>query len=625
MLDRLRSFASSPIGILVFGAIIIAMLAFGLNASGRQNVIARVGSQEIIAQDFQRQYQTVLSQVAQQQGVITAPIRQEVGNYVLFNVMLSAAARDDHIYRLGLGLSDEAVAAAIARDPAFRTSDGSFSQTLVENYLRSTGLTERDLIDQQRANLLRAQVAQAILPEDAALPPGYSSILDDFFLEQRTVEYTIVTADALGDAGAADPTDEEIATYFEENADNWAAPEMRTVDLLVLRPEDIADPAAVTDEEALADYESRSAEFGTAEERTVFQQIFATRADADAVAARLDEGASYDDLVADGTIAPTSLGTLTRNQLFDPAIAEAAFSLEEGGTVIADGRSGATLVYVSEVISASIPPFEDVAEEIRNDIAMARAAAAINEFFLQIEDARAGGLTLPEVGAELGFDVSSATFDAAGNDANGDPIDDLPGGTDVVSAAFESDVGLADAAIRLPGVSSYVWYEVSDVIAPHQRELEDVHDDVVAAWRNDAVDLRLQTMAESIAGLLRQDEPIADIEAELGVTFSQVDAIQRISEVPEGLPSNFVPAAFGGAVGFVTIVSDDDGAAYVILKVIDSGLAEGEPDELVTVQTDNIRAQLVTAQISSYLNDLIARLGSPNFDEELIQQVIGVQ
>ena len=111
MLNSLRSFASSPFGLVIFGVIILGLLAFGVGFSGRDDVIAKVGSQEITSQDYEIAYQNQLRGVA---AVATSDIKQEVGVNVLWNLMLPRALINDHVGDLGLSLSDDAVAAAIA-------------------------------------------------------------------------------------------------------------------------------------------------------------------------------------------------------------------------------------------------------------------------------------------------------------------------------------------------------------------------------------------------------------------------------------------------------------------------------------------------------------------------------
>ena len=46
--------------------------------------------------------------------------------------------------------------------------------------------------------------------------------------------------------------------------------------------------------------------------------------------------------------------------------------MDEGGTQIVAGRSGATLVHVAAITAGDLPPLEDMADQIRQQIAESR-------------------------------------------------------------------------------------------------------------------------------------------------------------------------------------------------------------------------------------------------------------
>ena len=626
MLDSLRSFAGSPIGIVVFAALIIGLLFFGLSGFSGTSSIAQVGSQEITQPEFAQEYDATLRRLSIEQGLSFTPSEAEqaqVPDFVLFQLIQRAAFQDNAL-QLGLSLSDEMVAKAIAALPNFKTSDGVFSPGLVQNYLRATGLTEQELADLQLEQLLRTQVAQAVTAAELALPEIYQRILAEYYGEERVISYTVLTPGLLDDGEAVEPTEEELVAYFQENTADWQAPETRRVGLLELTPEKLADIDAVTDEQAMADYLARQDQFGTPESRNVWQFIFSSQAEADLVGARLAEGQTYDDLVAAESIDPTNLGVVTRDELFDAAVAEAAFSLKAGDAVIVEGRAGATLVHVSEVVAGDIEPFEDVADQIRRDIAERLATVAIADLFLQIEDARAGGLILSDVGAMFDLPVETVEFDLRGNGVNGDPFDDLPGGNALFTNAFESDVGLNDAPIRLEGQNAFLWFEVVEILPPREWPLEEIRDRVVERWHEEAAGLRLQGLAESIVGLLENDEPTAQIAAELGVTFQLSEPLLRSSSPPEQASSATVQAAFGGPLGFVTVIPDAAGDGLVVQQVVsittpDTG-PESEPIAGVAATSLNIADEV----FERYLLDVRVRIGPISANWSLIRQIIGI-
>src|SRR5690606_14724583 len=89
----------------------------------------------------------------------------------------------------------------------------------------------------------------------------------------------------------------------------------------------------VTDDDIKKAYEDRRLSFETPERREIHQIAFPTEAEAKAAAEKIAGGASFDDIAKERGLSPAdmSLGTLSRQELVDAAIAEAAFALDEDG------------------------------------------------------------------------------------------------------------------------------------------------------------------------------------------------------------------------------------------------------------------------------------------------------
>ena len=69
--------------------------------------------------------------------------------------------------------------------------------------------------------------------------------------------------------------------------------------------------------------------FTTAERRKVEQIVFKDNAEADAAAAALAGGKTFDDLIAERKLKPedVDLGLVTKDKIIDPKVADAAFAL----------------------------------------------------------------------------------------------------------------------------------------------------------------------------------------------------------------------------------------------------------------------------------------------------------
>ncbi len=144
---------------------------------------------------------------------------------------------------------------------------------------------------------------------------------------------------------------------------------------------------------------------------------------------------------------------VSKSDIIDPAVAEAAFALKSGETSApVKGQFGTVLLQVGKVETGSQKSYEDVAAQIKREIAETRAKTEVGTLRDKIEDDRAAGSTLAETAKKLG--LKSVTIDAvdrAGRGPDGAPIAALPKTPDVVTAAFTTDIGVDNEALQIPG------------------------------------------------------------------------------------------------------------------------------------------------------------------------------
>ncbi|MGE3720086.1 MAG: SurA N-terminal domain-containing protein, partial [Bauldia sp.] len=518
MLDRLRTAAGGIGGKVVMGLLVIGLAFFGITGiigGGAGTEVATVGAVTIDANTYQRRYDLYVQQYSQSIGIALTPVLQEqlnVPTAALMTLVRDAAVTNEAM-QLGLGISDAQLGRRIQTDPNFAPG-GNFSRGTYDNFIAQLYGSERAYLAERRPQELRDQLESSLVPLSSLVASNYARLYYQYANELRDIAFVHLTEANLGPL--PDPTEEQIAAYYAANTDAYNAPESRTARILDLTPAGLADPTTVTDEEVRVAYDDRLAELTSPETRRVWQQLISAE-QATAIQAQLDAGQTFEQLVAAGTIAPAEpqlqpATAFTAN----PAVGEAGFAMALGETRIVAGRLGQTIVHVSEIVPGTTPPFEEVRETLRQTIAEERAVGTIPDLREQIEDARAAGATLAEVGERFGLATSLITVDAQGNDALGNPIADLPGGTALVNGIFASDIGLADPPIVARGGA--VWFEVAEILPPHQRPLEEVRERVIADWRAADISTRLQQLAQQVLARLQAGEELVTVAAELGFT-----------------------------------------------------------------------------------------------------------
>src|SRR5262249_37889376 len=120
--------------------------------------------------------------------------------------------------------------------------------------------------------------------------------------------------------------------FYEEHKAAFRAPEYRKIVLVALTPDTLASSVQVSDDDVRKAYESQVDRFRAPERREIDQITFPSMEEARAAAQRIAAGASFDKIAEERKLSPkdVSLGLVSKRDILDPAIADAAFSLPVG-------------------------------------------------------------------------------------------------------------------------------------------------------------------------------------------------------------------------------------------------------------------------------------------------------
>ena len=78
------------------------------------------------------------------------------------------------------------------------------------------------------------------------------------------------------------------------------------------------------------------------------------------------------------------------------------------------GQFGYVLVHAVKVNPETVKPYEEVADDLRKEIATDRARKTVQELRDKIEDERASGKALEDAAKRLGFKLGKTTIEAEG-------------------------------------------------------------------------------------------------------------------------------------------------------------------------------------------------------------------
>jgi peptidyl-prolyl cis-trans isomerase D len=597
----------------VMGVLIISFGVWGIADIFRgfgQSTLATIGHTEISINEFRQLYTDKLQQIGRQFGrPLTMDQARAFGlDRQLLQQTIAEAALDEEARRLGLGQSDAETMRMIFSDPNFKGVGGAFDPARFQATIRQFGFTEQRYVADQRRVSLRRQIAGSI---SAGLEPPKVMIeaLSRFQSEQRSVEYVKLDA---AQAGTIDPpSPETLAGYFDDHKTQFRAPEYRKMAFVAITPEEVGKWSEVADEDARKLFEQRRDKLGTPEKREVSQIVFPNAEEAMAARNRIGSGLSFEDLAKERGLNPSDvdLGLIGKSGIIDPAIADAAFSLPSGEvSQPVKGRFGVALVKIGKIEPGVEPSYESFAANLKKEIATDRARTKVAELRDKMEDERGGGAGVVEAAQKLGLTaVTIDAVDRSGRQPGGQLVTNIPRGLDVVSQAFSSDVGVDNDPIQFN--SGYVWYDVLGITPSHERNLDEVKDQVEAKWRDDQVTSRLRTKATEMVQKLDQGGNLTDEAANAGSKVETAAGFRRDAS-PSGVPAGVIAAAFRTAKDGVGQTAGASASEWIIFRVTDISVPPVDlaSDDIKKLK-QTLERGLTDEQVAQYVTKLEAEIG----------------
>jgi peptidyl-prolyl cis-trans isomerase D len=628
MLRGLRNASSNWLGksimIAVVGFLALSFAIWGIGDIFRgfgRSTVAKIGGTEITIENFRTLYNDRLQQFSRQFGrPISADQARTMGlDRIVIGQLIAEIVLDERARSLGLALSDAEVSKQIMTDPAFLGPNGQFDRFRFEATIRNAGYTEPRFVAEQRRRLLRRELAGTISTGLSA-PKALVGAVNRYDNEQRSIEYVLLDRAQAGDI--PQPSPEELAKYFDERKILFRAPEYRKLVIVSLIPSEQARWIEISDADLKRAYEERRARYVTPERRHILQVDFPNAEAAQAAADRIAKGAKLDEIAKElgKTEKDIDLGTVAKAAVIDRAAGDAAFALKEGEvSAPVKGRFGTVLVQVLKIEPEQVRPFEQVAGELKQELATARAKTEIFDVYNKIEDARAEGKPLAEAAEALKLPMRTIdAIDRTGRDAAGTPVS-LPDQR-LLAGAFSTEVGVDRDALQVQ--DGYIWYDVTGVTPSRERPIDEVKEQVEARWREQEIATRLNAKATEILDKLKAGTPFADVAAASNLKVETMNGIKR-GQGSGALSQAAVAAVFRtakDAVGRAEAAQPAEQVVFRVTEIVVPTLDAASADAKRVVET--LDRGLSEDILGEYIAKLESEIGV-TINQSALNQVVG--
>ncbi len=614
MLDALRRGANSwvlkPLLILLVLAFVVWGVADVFTGGGRATSIASVGSSEISVEEYQSTYGAVMNNLARRFG--RRPTAEEARlrgiDRAVLEDLVNGATLDQQVRQLGLALSQKTIAAAIEKDPGLQGPDGKFDRPSFENFLREVGYNERGYLNLRRREELRQQLTQSMF-QDLPISSTLTGLVHQWREETRTVQYFNV--DGSTQVKLGEPDDAKLKEVYDAQQRLFVTPEFRHVVVLALSAAEVMKGLDVPEDEIRKAYDADKASSEVPEKRRILQIPYKDKAAAEAAAKAIASGKSFVDAAKDAgaTEKDIDLGLITRADMFDPAIADAAFKLEKGKvSAPVTGRFSTVLLQATEIEAARTRTFDERRQELRDKLAATRSNETIRKLHDTIDDGRAAGRPLLEIAES----VKLKAFDNPQIDRLGRKPDGTPGYTGpdlqkVMRAAFDGKPGVEIEPIDLAD-GGYVWVDVIGVTEEKQRPFDQVKEDVKKVWQRDEI---ARLSAELVAKLVERadkGETMTALAKEVGSKLVTSKPLKRFGN-DQGVPAAVIQRAFSIGLGTRASVDTGDGVQRVVFRLVDITKPAEPTKEQAAEIAGQLRGELQQDAVQSYVLALRERYG----------------
>ncbi|NUL38938.1 peptidylprolyl isomerase [Kosakonia sacchari] len=582
MMDNLRAAANHVVLKIILGLIIVSFILTGVGnylIGGNNNYAAKVNGQEIGRSQFENAVNSERNRMAQQLGDQFSELAANE-NYMksvrqqVLNRLIDEALLDQYAKNLGLGISDDQVKKAIFSTQAFQ-ANGKFDNNRFSAIVNQMGMSTDQYAQALRNQLTSQQLINAVAGTDFMLK-GETDELAALVAQQRVVRQAVIDVNAL--AAKQTASDEEIASYYDQNKSRFISPEQFRVSYIKLDAASMQEN--VTDEQIQAYYDQHQDQF-TQPQRNRYSIIQTkTEDEAKAVLDELKKGADFAALAkakSADIISARNGGDM--GWLEDATTPEELKNagLKEKGQLsgVIKSSVGYLVARLDDIQPAQVKPLNDVRDELAAKVKqekaldawyalqqkVSEAASNDNESLAGAEQAAGakavqtgwfGRDNLPE---ELNFKpVSDAIFNGGLIGQNGTP-------------GSNSDI------ITVDGDRAFVL-RISDHKAEAIKPLDQVKTQVSDIVKHNKAEQQAKLDADKLLGELKAGKGDDALKA-AGLSFGEAKTLARTGQDPVSQAAFNLPLPAKDKPSFGTA---NDQQGNVVIMALDEVKAGTMPD-----------------------------------------------
>ncbi len=377
---------------LMFLLIIPAFVLVGVDGfrgvNGGGETVAKVGSHSITQGDWDAAHKVEVDRLrSTMPNVDPKLLDSPVARYASLERMVRERVLSEAVQSFHLAATDARVARELQQNPtiaSLRTPEGKLDMERYRQLLASQGMSPEGFEARVRNDLSMQQV-EGTVGSTAFAPKALADGALNAFFEQRDVQLArFNTADF---ASKVSPSDADIEAFYTANAPLFQAPEVASVEYVVLDLDTVKKSITLNEQDLKSYYEQNVARLSGKEERRA-SHILINAPKSSPAAERSKARAQAESLLAQVRKAPESFAELARKNSQDPGSApaggdlnffgrgamvkpfeEAAFALKKGElSEVVESDFGFHIIKLTDIKSPKQRSFEDLRASMEADL-----------------------------------------------------------------------------------------------------------------------------------------------------------------------------------------------------------------------------------------------------------------
>ncbi|MDC1124144.1 SurA N-terminal domain-containing protein [Gammaproteobacteria bacterium] len=575
----------------------ISELDFSVAANMRANKLKETYGEEFDFNELDAQIQTTL-------------INQEL---ISQKVFLS------EVRSLGLINNEETSVTKkiIINDPRYKNELGNFDEAIFESFAGQNGFSKNEYIELSTNLNVVEKYKSALSASTFQLPSetrGLASILE------KKVDINFIKIDFQQLKNTIKNSLEDQVAYYNDNKELFLSDELRSFNYFALTVDDYKNRVAIPANYAADYYEDYLLKANASEQKRIahvmvdktnYESVTDARNKIETISANMLDGSSFETIVAEYSediVTKENGGDLEYfdEEIFPVEFGNALNGLNEGDlSSIIELEDSFHILKVTEVLKDKVRDFEDIEEEVIEELIFSESLALLNDDYSQLDDLAMEGQSFVDLAEYVNADTLFMNLQSNST------ISDLD--VKVKNIIFDEFIEVnTPQVIDLDG-SIYV-VSVTEIKTPELK----IFSEVQANVNNNLIDINASLKKSEIENefnLLNTAEKKRLFEEQN--SFASFETFKDIKRYSSLLPQEVITEIFNGSTGLELSIASRNGDHYFVNISNFNPPSQEEIDE-ASEQYSSFDTERLISRMNGILSDDLFDKAKVNLNEQVI-------